>query len=101
MRFVMHVSMPADKFNESVRDGSAGQKIGRILEEIKPEAAYFCAEDGQRGGFLIVNMDSPRDMPRLAEPFFLYWNARVEFLPTMTAEDLASAGLDDIGRKWA
>lgn len=100
MRFVMHVSMPPEKFNEAVLDGTAGQKIGRILEEIKPEAAYFCSENGQRGGFLIVNMESTSELPRFAEPFFLCFNASVEFLPAMTPEDLQKAGLDKIGEKW-
>ena len=50
MRFLMHVSMPPDKFNQAVRDGSAGAKIGKILADLKPEAAYFTAKDGNRGG---------------------------------------------------
>ncbi len=100
MRFVLHVTLPPEKFNRAVLDGTAGQKMAKILEEIKPEAAYFCAKDGKRGGFLIVNMDKTSDMARLAEPWFLTFDATVEFLPTMTPEDLQKAGLDDIGKKW-
>lgn len=100
MRFVLHVTLPPEKFNKAVLDGTAGQKMAKILEEIKPEAAYFCAKDGKRGGFLIVNMDKTSDMARLAEPWFLTFDATVEFLPTMTPEDLQKAGLDDIGKKW-
>lgn len=100
MRFMMHVTLPVDKFNEALRNGSAGQSLGRILEEIKPEAAYFCAENGQRGGFFIVNMDSTMEMPKLAEPFFMTFNASVEFLPCMTPQDLQGAGLDAIAAKW-
>ena len=100
MRFVLHVSMPVDKFNQAVRDGTAGEKIGRILEDTKPEAAYFCAKDGKRGGFLIVNMSDPSEMPRFAEPWFLNFDATVEFLPTMTPEDLQRAGLEQLAKKW-
>jgi hypothetical protein len=100
MRFVMHVSLPVDRFNQAVRDGSAGKKIAQILEELKPEAAYFCAKDGKRGGFLIVNLGNASEIPRFAEPWFLNFDATVEFLPTMTPEDLARAGLEDLGRKW-
>ena len=99
MRFVMHVYMPPEKFNEAVLDGSVGSKLGRILDEIKPEAAYFCAKDGKRGAFLIVNMDSTSEMPRLAEPWFVLFNASVEFLPTMTPQDLQKADLDAIAKK--
>lgn len=100
MRFVMRVSMPLEKFNEEVLNGTAGATIGKILDEIKPEAAYFCAAEGKRGGFLIVNLENASEMPRLAEPFFLKFNATVEFLPTMTPEDLQNAGLDAIAAKW-
>jgi hypothetical protein len=52
MRFVMEFSLPLEKFNAAVLDGSAGEKMGRILAELKPEAAYFTAVDGKRGGYL-------------------------------------------------
>lgn len=100
MRFVLHISLPVEKFNQAVRDGTIGQKMGRILEETKPEAAYFCAKDGKRGGFLIVNMNDPSEMPRFAEPWFLYFDATVEFLPAMTPQDLQRAGVEELGKKW-
>lgn len=39
MRFVLHISLPVDKFNQAVRDGTAGEKIGRILEDTNHDAA--------------------------------------------------------------
>ena len=100
MRFVLHVSLPVEKFNQAVRDGTAAKKIGRILDETRPEAAYFCSKGGKRGGFLIVDMDDVSEMPRFSEPWFLAFDAAVEFLPTMTPQDLARAGLDKLGKKW-
>ena len=100
MRFVMHVSIPVEKFNQAVRDGSAGKKVAKILDELKPEAAYFCAKDGKRGGFLIVNLSNTSEIPRFAEPWFLNFDATVEFLPAMTPDDLARAGLEELGKKW-
>lgn len=100
MRFVLHVTFPPEKFNKAVLDGTIGQKMSRILEETKPEAAYFCSTEGKRGGFIIVNMERTSEMARLAEPWFLNFDATVEFLPTMTPEDLQKAGLDDLGKKW-
>lgn len=72
----------------------------RILEDAKPEAAYFCAKDGKRGGFIVVDIADVSEIPRFAEPWFLQFDATVEFLPTMTPEDLQRAGLDQLGRKW-
>ena len=100
MRFVVHVSMPPEKFNQAVLDGTAGKKMGKILDELKPEAAYFCAEGGKRGGFLVVNMNDVSEIPRVAEPWFLSFDATVEFLPAMTPADLQKAGLDNIGKMW-
>jgi hypothetical protein len=101
MRMLMHIHLPLEPFNSAVRDGSAGQKIKRILEANKPEAAYFCEHNGQRGGTLVVNMNDASEIPALAEPWFLTFNAQVEFRVAMTPEDLARANLDALGKKWA
>lgn len=100
MRFLLHVSLPVEKFNQAVMDGSAGDKMRRILEATQPEAAYFCAKDGKRGGFLVVDMADTSEMPRFAEPWFLLFGATVEFLPAMTPGDLERAGLDQLGKEW-
>lgn len=101
MRMLMHVHLPLEPFNAFVRDGTVGQKIQRILEAIKPEAVYFSEQNGQRGGMLVVNVNDPSDVPTLAEPWFLTFNAEVEFRIAMTPEDLARANLDALGKKWA
>jgi len=36
MRMLIHAELPNETFNAAVRDGSAGKKIQRILEEQKP-----------------------------------------------------------------
>ena len=92
MRFILKVSIPVEAGNAAIRDGSLGQKIQSILEETKPEAAYFIADKGTRGAFVVVNMDDASQMPALAEPWFLAFNASVEVLPVMTPEDLGRAG---------
>jgi hypothetical protein len=97
---VVHVSMPPEKFNQAVLDGTAGKKMGKILDQLKPEAAYFCAEGGKRGGFFVVNMNDASEMARVAEPWFLTFDATVEFLPAMTPADLQKANLDDIAKAW-
>ena len=81
--------------------GRRGPAIEKALGDIKPEAVYFTAKDGQRGGVMIVNMDDASKMPAVAEPLFLSFNATVEFLPAMTPEDLGNAGLDAIGKSYA
>ena len=100
MRILMEVKLPLEPFNSYVRDGSAGARIQKILADAKPEAAYFGDRDGKRGGILVVNMENASQVPALAEPWFLGFNAHVEFSVVMTPEDLGRAGLDALGKKW-
>jgi hypothetical protein len=101
MRMLMHVRFPLEPFNSAVRNGTAGEKIQRILESIKPEAIYFTEQNGHRGGTLVVNVKDSSEVPALAEPFFLTFNAEVEFRIAMTPEELARSGLDALGKTWA
>jgi hypothetical protein len=101
MRMIMLVQLPIEPFNTATRNGTAGTKIKQILDAIKPEAAYFMERDGRRGGIFVVNLESPSDIPRLAEPWFLSFNAEVEFRVAMTPEDLGKANLDALGKEWA
>ena len=101
MRMLVHVKIPHEKFNAAVRDGSAGKKIKRILEETKPEAVYFTEYNGQRGAIMIINLVNSSKIPSFAEPWFLTFDADVEFHAVMTPEELARAGLDELGKKWA
>jgi hypothetical protein len=101
MRFLVHVSIPPGKFDRAIEDGSISTKMGRVLENMKPEAAYFTAKDGKRGGFIVVNMNDVSEMPAIAEPWFMLFDAAVQFLPAMTPADLQKADLVSIGKKWA
>jgi hypothetical protein len=100
MRFLVKVQMPVEKFNAAVLDGSADRKIKAALEAMKPDAAYFYEEDGERTGIIVVNFDKASQIPSLAEPWFLYFDAAVHIRPCMTPEDLAAAGLDQLGKKY-
>ena len=61
------------------------------LEEIKPEATYFYEENGKRTTLLVVDLEDASQMPAVAEPWFLGFNAAVEFHPAMVPEDLQKA----------
>lgn len=101
MRILMQVIFPIEPFNSYVKDGSIGAKMQKIMADHKPEAAYFTEFEGHRGGIIVVNMDNTSHIPALAEPWFLTFNATVQFKPAMTPEDLGRAGLEALGKKWA
>ena len=101
MKMLLSVAIPHEPFNSLVRKGKAGEILGHILETIKPEAAYFTEQDGKRGGVFVVDVQTASDVPALAEPFFLNFQADCKFRILMSPEDLQKAGLDEIGKRWA
>jgi hypothetical protein len=100
MKMLMIVECPHEPFNTLVREGTAGEVIGKILAAIKPETAYFTELHGRRTAVLIVNLEKASQIPMLAEPWFLNFHADCHFHPVMTPEDLQWAGLPDLGKKW-
>jgi hypothetical protein len=102
MRFMVEVIWDTEKGNELARKGNLGKIAQSILEEIKPEAAYFLAQEGNRSAILFVNMEDASQIPAIAEPWFLAVNATVEFKPVMVMEDLlrGGAGIEKAVKKF-
>ncbi len=92
MRFLIKISVPVDRGNETIKDGSLPKSIAAILEEQKPEAAYFTEIDGQRTALVFVNIQETSQIPAFGEPWWLAFGGSVEFHPAMTAEDLMKSG---------
>jgi hypothetical protein len=91
MRVMIKIEIPVERGNAAMRDGSLGKTIQAILEEQKPEAAYFTDSNGMRSGLLFVDLKDASKIPALAEPWFLALNAKVEFKPVMLPADLTKA----------
>jgi hypothetical protein len=94
MRIILKIEIPVDIGNKKIKDGALDKTIMSILEEQKPEAAYFITFNGNRCALIVVNIDDTSKMPAIAEPWFLAFNASVEFFPAMVPADLAKAGKD-------
>jgi hypothetical protein len=93
MRMLMQVSMPVESGNAAVKAGTLGSTMERILADLKPEAAYFTADDeGQRSGVIIFDLADASQIPAIAEPWFLAFNAKLTLRPVMTPQDLAKGG---------
>jgi hypothetical protein len=93
MRMLLRVSIPVETGNAAVKAGTLGSTIERILADLKPEAAYFLADDnGDRSGSVVFDMQDSSQIPAIAEPWFLAFNAHVSIRPVMSPEDLAKAG---------
>jgi hypothetical protein len=92
MRVLLRVVMDMEAGNKLAKAGKLGTTIKSILEDLKPEAAYFTDTNGQRSGYLFLQLQDTSQIPAIAEPWFLALKASIEIHPVMTPEDLAKAG---------
>jgi hypothetical protein len=102
MRFMMKVNIPVGPGNKAAKAGKLGTIIQSILAELKPEAAYFSDDKGQRTGYLFFEMTDASQIPAVAEPWFLSFDAAIEFHPVMLPDDLAKAapGIKKAAKKY-
>jgi hypothetical protein len=91
MRVLLKVNIPVETGNAAAKAGKLGSIIQSILSDLKPEAAYFTDDRGQRTGFLFLELRDASQIPAIAEPWFLAFNAGIEIHPVMVLEDLAKA----------
>jgi len=79
--------------NAAAKAGTLGSTVERIVADLKPETAYFFADDaGRRSCSIVFDMKDTSQIPAIAEPWFLAFNARVSLRPVMNPQDLAAAG---------
>lgn len=92
MRMLLRVSIPVVEGNAALKAGTFGPTVQRILADLKPEAAYFFADDnGNRSASIVFYMQDPSQIPAVAEPWFFAFNAQVSIRPVMTPQDLGAA----------
>ncbi|MBV9355386.1 MAG: hypothetical protein JO023_07640 [Chloroflexi bacterium] len=102
MRMMLKASIPVEKGSQTIADGSLPQRMRDILGELKPEAVYFVAYEGKRTVIAFFDLADSSQIPAAAEPFFMAFNAEVQFYPAMNAEDLEKglAGTEAAARKY-
>src|SRR5437899_13098262 len=91
MRCLLKVLIPVETGNAAISDGSLPKTIESILADLNPDAAYFAAANGKSTGFIFFDLKDTSQIPALAEPWLLAFNAHLEFHPAMNLEDLKKA----------
>ena len=94
MRVLLKASVPVEVGNEAARNGKLAATMQAILEEQKPEAVYFLPENGNRTVLVFLDLESPGQIPKIVEPWFLAFNASVELTPVFTPEEIPAVEAD-------
>ena len=101
MRMMLRITFPTDRFNEMTKAGTVGPAIQKILADTQPEAMYFGpGTDGQRGAVAVVDIPTPADLPRVTEPWYLAFGARMDTCVVMTPQEVAGLDLDGLAKAY-
>ena len=95
MRMMLKISIPVTEGNGAIKDGTLATIMEKALAQLRPEAAYFTLDNGNRTAFIVFDMTDVKTMPSIAEPFFTGFGARIDMTPVMNADDMR-AGLKAI-----
>lgn len=99
MRMMLKARMQTDHGNRAVQSGAMEKTLMSVLEELQPEAAYFVAEEGERCALIFFDMQDASELPKVCEPFFMEYDAKVSVQPAMNADDVRAGLADWAGRR--
>ncbi|GAA0467560.1 hypothetical protein ACFQ2B_07555 [Streptomyces stramineus] len=96
MRTLLRARMDTRAGNESLKNGTMPKIVDELMEQLKPEAAYFGPLDGGRTCLMVFDMQDSSQMPAMLERLFMEMEAEVELNPVMNYDDLKK-GLGALG----
>jgi hypothetical protein len=96
VRTLLRLSVPVEKGNQAIKDGSLTRILQATFERLKPEATYFTTLDGKRTALVVFDLEDPSQIPAIAEPLFNGFNGEVELSPVMNLDDLMR-GISEAG----
>jgi hypothetical protein len=88
VRTLLRLTIPTDVGNETIANGSLPKILEATMQKLKPEAAYFFTEGGERTAIVVFDMKDASELATIAEPLFSGLGAAVEFFPVMNNDDL-------------
>jgi hypothetical protein len=92
---MLKYSVDTEAGNKAIKSGQMEKEMMKVMETLKPEAAYFTPYEGLRTGFIFFDLKEVSDIPSIVEPLFMEFDAEVEFHPVMNAQDLKT-GLEKV-----
>lgn len=83
MRFLAKVTIPLEKVDEGFKSGELPRTMQAAIQRLKPEAAYFFEEDGNRECIFVFNLD----VATLLKPLFPNLGASFHVTPVMNSTE--------------
>jgi hypothetical protein len=97
MRMMLKAHLGTAEAAKSIEAGRMPMIMHAMMEQLKPEAAYFGPDDGHRTAFIVFQMDDPSQLPAMTEPLYSELGANVQIFPVMDRDDL-ERGLSALGQ---
>ncbi|MFB0626492.1 DUF3303 family protein [Streptomyces sp. AB3(2024)] len=91
MRVMLRAHMDTAATNEAIPTGALPQSIKRLMDTVKPEAAYFGLHEGVRSCWMVFDLQDSAQLPSLTWDLFQQFNAEIEVAPVMNAAELAAS----------
>ncbi|MEM1059174.1 MAG: hypothetical protein AAGK14_07985 [Verrucomicrobiota bacterium] len=88
MRMMYKFLIPNQKGDQTKLDGSLRKALKELVEETKPESAYFYMYHGKRGGLLVFDVEHPGDLVPINDKLIAATGAEINVHPTLNWEEL-------------
>jgi hypothetical protein len=100
MLILMKAEWSVKAGNGIITSGEINETIKSIIDELKPEAAYFFTLHGKRTAMLILDLKDASQIVMAAALWFIKFNADIDFTPVITPEDLGKAAPEIENAVW-
>ncbi|MEU6760390.1 hypothetical protein [Streptomyces sp. NPDC046685] len=91
MRVMLRAHFDTAASNEGIATGALTQAMKKLMDRVKPEAAYFGLHEGVRSCWIVFDLQDSAMMPSLTWDLLHQFNAEVEVGPVMRPEELVEA----------
>ena len=99
MRCMLKITIPAEAGNRAIKSGSLPKIMDELAGKLKPESSYFTAEGGDRTAYFFFDFHDVSEIPVIAEPLFMGFDAKLELKPVMNANEL-KAGIEKASKNF-
>lgn len=88
MRLMLRFTIPVERGNQAQLDDSLSMVLKSLIDELKPEAAYFHLDDGKRAGTLVFEETDQSRLAIVNESLFKHCHAAIDIQPVLNLDDL-------------